>query len=107
MLKPAETDVPVTMTKFALCVFSLWLISGCFAPPAVAESIEHWKCGPFDIRIERGDPAPKWEVDFTRRFNSLRRNSLCNGTGEFPNAYQGKFFKEQGIGTLISGAAAR
>src|SRR6478752_4029682 len=26
---------------------------------------------------------------------------------EFPNAYQGKFFKEQGIGTLISGAAAR
>jgi len=25
---------------------------------------------------------------------------------EFPNAYQGKFFKEQGIGKLISGAAA-
>jgi len=23
---------------------------------------------------------------------------------EFPNAYQGKFFKEQGIGALISGA---
>ena len=64
MLKPAETDVPVTMTKFALYVFSLWLISGCFPPPAVAESIEHWKCGPFDIRIERGDPASNWEVDF-------------------------------------------
>ena len=25
---------------------------------------------------------------------------------EFPNAYQGKFFKEQAIGTLISGDAA-
>jgi hypothetical protein len=27
-------------------------------------------------------------------------------TGVFPNAYQGKFFKEQAIGTLISGDAA-
>ena len=30
----------------------------------------------------------------------------CARNREFPNAYQGKFFKEQGIDTLISGAAA-
>jgi hypothetical protein len=60
-LFPVRKRLQTTMTKFALYVFSLWLISGCFAPPAVAGSIEHWKCGPFDIRIDRA-AVPSFET---------------------------------------------
>jgi hypothetical protein len=53
---------------------------------------------------ESGHPRP-FSCPINARIQSLTAEFPAQRNREFPNAYQGRFFKEQGIGTLISGAA--